>query len=384
MTTKRPYGDPLPLLQALIRVPSITPEDHGCQAILIQRLERLGFEVHRLKHGVVENFYARLGSSGRNFCFAGHTDVVPPGKPERWGCDPFEGRIEDGMVIGRGACDMKGGLAAMVAAVERFLERRPLTSDSISFLITGDEEGDAVDGTVKVLDWLQERGEALDLCLVGEPTSSTELGDCIKNGRRGSVNGHITFHGVQGHVAYPHLAKNPIHSAMMRLARVAALHLDEGTPDFDPSSLQFTGIHSGGQATNVIPGDLEARFNIRFNTLHTPETLRQGVERVLMEGMEGEPDYDFSWNVSGLPFRTKPGALLETLRQAIGEVTEIAPELSTSGGTSDARFISQVCPQTCEFGLLNRTMHKADECVPVAHLEMLTQVYFTLLLRLFP
>ncbi len=379
-------ADPTPLLQELIRVPSVTPEDCGCQEILIRRLERLGFHVQRLRFGEVENSYARLGRRGHNFCFAGHTDVVPSGKVESWSSDPFAARIEEGVLIGRGACDMKGGLAAMLVAVEALLKQDPefTRRGSLSFLITGDEEGDAVDGTVRVLEHLKRQGERLDLCLVGEPTSGSELGDCIKNGRRGSVNGRILFHGIQGHVAYPHRADNPIHNALARLARIAALELDQGTGSFDPSSLQFTAIQSGGTASNVIPGELEAHFNIRFNTLHTPETLRERIESIIMEDRDDKADYDFIWSVSGLPFHTQPGPLLRELGEAIREITDITPKHSTSGGTSDARFISQVCPQTLEFGLVGQSMHKADECVPVPHLKILARIYLRLLERLFP
>ncbi|MBF0622362.1 MAG: succinyl-diaminopimelate desuccinylase [Magnetococcales bacterium] len=379
-------GSPLPLLRALLRVASITPRDNGCQEILINRLTALGFTVHRLKYGSVENFYARLGTTGRNFCFAGHTDVVPVGDPNAWQADPFQAEIHDGLLYGRGVVDMKGGIAAMVAAVEQFLANRPdfIQHDSLSFLITGDEEGDAIDGTVKVLDWLAEHNETLDLCLVGEPSNARILGDAIKNGRRGSVNGEITIHGIQGHVAYPHLANNPLHAAFQAFADLAAIEFDTGNESFSATSFQFTWINSGDGTTNVIPADLKAGFNIRFNTEQTAEGLESRIRDTLSNALaKSKTMFDLEMRLSGLPFLSADGALLFELSEAIEEVTGQKPERSTGGGTSDARFISQVCPQTVEFGLVGRTMHKVNECAPVEDIENLSRIYYRFLERLF-
>ncbi|MBF0126523.1 MAG: succinyl-diaminopimelate desuccinylase [Magnetococcales bacterium] len=371
---------PVLLAAQLIRAPSVTPVDAGCQEILIRRLETLGFTVHRLRFGVVENFYARLGVRGRHFCFAGHTDVVPPGNLEKWTSDPFGGVVRDGHLIGRGAADMKGGLAAMVVAVEGFLQARPEfpEHDSLSFLITGDEEADAVDGTVKVLEWLEERRETLDYCLVGEPTSITTLGDCLKHGRRGSVNGVLRFHGRQGHVAHPHLADNPIHRAAPLLARLAALPFDAGDVAFPPSSLQITALQAGEGANNVIPGQLMAQFNIRFSPASTPASLEAALREVLDAG-DLPLGYDLTMTVSGLPFLTGSGVLGRCLDQAVRECLDTVPVPSTSGGTSDARFISRCCPQTLELGLVGKTIHKVNEAVPVEDLVGLTRVYQRLL-----
>ncbi|WP_085442557.1 succinyl-diaminopimelate desuccinylase [Magnetofaba australis] len=373
-------GDPLEIALELLRAPSITPEDHGAQDILIRHLEDLGFTIHHLRFGDIENFYARIGETGKNFCFAGHTDVVPPGDATKWRSQPFAADIVDGLLIGRGACDMKGGLAAMLAGAARFLTERPhfAQHNSLSFLITGDEEGDAVNGTIKILDWLNERGETLDYCVVGEPTSAAVLGDVVKNGRRGSVNGVITIRGMAGHVAYPHLAKNAIHLAAPAIAAISAIEFDQGNQYFQPSSLQFTRIEGGGAATNVVPGALEARFNIRFSTEHTPDSL----EALIREKL-ADLDYDLTMTVSGLPFLTDGGELVESMCEVVRNTTGQQAELATGGGTSDARFISQVCPQTVEFGLVGQTMHKVDECVPIADLETLTEVYRRLLEKMF-
>nr|A0L3N2.2 RecName: Full=Succinyl-diaminopimelate desuccinylase; Short=SDAP desuccinylase; AltName: Full=N-succinyl-LL-2,6-diaminoheptanedioate amidohydrolase [Magnetococcus marinus MC-1] len=375
--------DPVALARALIQAPSVTPMDHGCQDLLIRHLEDLGFTVHRLRFGHVENFYARLGSKGRNFTFAGHTDVVGAGDTSRWSSDPFAATLEEGYITGRGAVDMKGGLACMVAATARFLAARPhfAQQHSLSFLITGDEEGDALDGTLKVLQWLESQQEKMDYCLVGEPTSAAQLGDCIKNGRRGSVNGRLTIRGVQGHVAYPHLVDNPIHRAAPVLAAISSMTFDQGDRFFQPTSLQFTAVQSGGSATNVVPGELTAGFNIRFSAMHTPESLEARIRQVL-DG--AEVDYDLQMMTSGLPFITEGGPLVEAVKATVAQVTGLEPQLSTGGGTSDARFISRHCVQTVEFGLVGSTMHKVDERVPVADLEVLTEVYRRLLERLYP
>lgn len=363
------------LARQLVQAPSITPVDAGCQAVLIHRLESMGFTVHRLRFGVVENFYARLGTRGKNFCLAGHTDVVPPGDLDHWECDPFAGEIRNGHLIGRGVADMKGGLAAMVVAVERFLRTRSdfVQHHSLSFLVTGDEEADAKDGTVKMLEWLAERGEVLDFCLLGEPTCNKTLGDCYKIGRRGSVNGTLRFQGRQGHVAHPQLADNPIHRAMPLLARITQLSFDKGDVNFPPSSLQLTSMQAGEGANNVIPGQLTVQFNIRFSPASTPESLESAIRTVLDSGeLLG---YELIMEVSGLPFLTEGGRLGVCLDQAVREVLDSVPIPSTGGGTSDARFIYHHCPQTLEFGLVGTTIHKVNESVLVEDLERLTEVY---------
>ncbi|MBF0295933.1 MAG: succinyl-diaminopimelate desuccinylase [Magnetococcales bacterium] len=369
-------SDPVALAAELIRAPSVTPRDAGCQEILIRRLEALGFTIHRLRFGVVENFYARLGDTGTHFCFAGHTDVVPPGDPARWECDPFAGEVRNGRLIGRGAADMKGGLAAMVTAVERLLVKRPdfARHHSLSFLITGDEEAEAVDGTARVLEWMHARGERPDYCLVGEPTGIKTLGDCYKVGRRGSCNGTLRIHGRQGHVAHPHLADNPIHRALPPLARLATLRFDAGNDSFPPSALQMTGLLSGEGANNVIPGQLTLQFNIRFSPESTPASLEAAI-RAELDAAELPLGYDLEMSVSGLPFLTESGLLGSRIDQAVREILDTVPMPSTSGGTSDARFISRYCPQTLELGLVGNTIHKVNESVPVADLERLTEVY---------
>ncbi|MBF0261115.1 MAG: succinyl-diaminopimelate desuccinylase [Magnetococcales bacterium] len=369
------------LAAQLVRVPSITPTDAGCQKIVAERLRAAGFTVHELRFGQVENLYARFGTTGKHLCLAGHTDVVSPGDASQWQCDPFAGEIHDGHLIGRGVADMKGGVAALVVAVERYLQAHPDFAHSISFLITGDEEGDAVDGTIKVLEWLKQRGERLDFCLVGEPTSDTTLGDQYKNGRRGSLNGEIRIPGRQGHVAHPHLADNPIHRAMPLLARLVGLRFDNGSADFPPTSLQLTTIHAGEATTNnVIPGLLIARFNIRFGTASTPESLEQAIRGVL--DADGHP-YGLRLELSGLPFLTESGLLADCLRQATQAVLGVVARPSTGGGTSDARFISRDCPQTLELGLVGKTIHKVNESTPVDDLEQLSRVYEQLMERLF-
>jgi succinyl-diaminopimelate desuccinylase len=377
-------NSPLFLAQALIRTPSITPQDLGCQDIIIKRLMALGFTIQQLRFGAVDNFYARLGSNGKNFCFAGHTDVVATGDPKGWRADPFAAQVIDGQLYGRGACDMKGAIAAMVVAFEGFLADNPdfARQNSLSFLITGDEEGEAVDGTVRVLDWLQKNGEKLDYCLVGEPTSISELGDCLKNGRRGSVNGIITFQGKQGHVAYPHLVDNPIHRSAPALARLASTQFDQGDDYFPATSIQFTNIQAGDGSTNVVPASLEARFNIRFSPKNSPESL-EGEIRSILDDPE-YPDYQLSMKTSGLPFLSEDGPLRTALDLSIKESLNQTAQGSTGGGTSDARFISRICPQTMEFGLVGRSMHKLNEAVPTTDLDNLAKIYNRLLTRLFP
>lgn len=371
MTTASPAAgltDPLPLAQALIRCASVTPADAGAQGALAGMLERLGFTVHRLRFGEIENLYARLGSGGRHICFAGHTDVVPVGG--NWRADPFGGEVRDGVLYGRGACDMKGAIAAFVAGVAQHLERGP-ANGSISFLITGDEEGPATDGTVKVLEWMQARGEIPDFCLVGEPTCPVKLGDMVKIGRRGSVNMKLEVHGTQGHVAYPHRADNPIHRLLQILTALTDAPVDAGTDWFEPSTLQVTSIDVGNTATNVIPASARAALNIRFNDRHSGASLTEWVRATAGRYAQR---FDLDASISGESFVTKPGPLVDILRNAIKRATGIDPKLDTGGGTSDARFIANHCP-VAEFGLVGATMHQTDERVPVAELRDLAAIY---------
>ena len=381
----KPLPSPLELAVALIRVPSVTPQDHGCQALLTEPLQKLGFTILPLRFGNVENFYARLGTNGKNFCFAGHTDVVTAGDQTAWHSDPFSAEIRDGILVGRGACDMKGGLAAMLVAAGRFLRKRPdfAKENSLSFLITGDEEGDATDGTVRMLPWLSDRKERLDYCLVGEPTCLKTLGDGFKNGRRGSLNGELIVHGRQGHVAYPHLADNPIHRAALLLDPLAKICFDAGNAHFPATSLQWTNIHAGDGSSNVIPRTLHATFNIRFSPESTPESLEQKIRAVLNQKVP-PATYTMKTVLSGLPFLTMDGPILKAISKSIQHVTGLTPTPSTGGGTSDARFISLVCPQTIEFGLLSRSIHQVNEQVRVEDLEQLTRIYEHLLHILFP
>jgi succinyl-diaminopimelate desuccinylase len=368
------YTDPLPLAQALIRRPSITPADDGALAVLEDALTGLGFHCDRLVFGEdagrppISNLYARRGQNGPNFCFAGHTDVVPVG--QGWSVPPFEGHVIGDYLYGRGAADMKGAIACFVAAVAR-LSAVETSAGSISLLITGDEEGRALDGTVRVLQWLEDRGEKLDACLVGEPTNPQYLGEMIKIGRRGSLNGRLRVLGTQGHVAYPHLADNPLPRLLDMLKAITTKSLDVGTAHFQPSTLTLTSIDVGNPASNVIPAEGTASFNIRFNDEHTGASLENWL-RACFDEIGGA--YEFFVEVSGESFLTPPGHLSETLCRAIAEITGHTPDLSTTGGTSDARFIKNACP-VVEFGLLGQTMHKADERVSIADLEALTRIY---------
>jgi succinyl-diaminopimelate desuccinylase len=376
--------DPVALAAELIRRPSVTPRDEGALDIVAGRLEKLGFTCHPLTfteegHEPIANLYARWGSGRPNLCFAGHTDVVPTGAPEGWSFEPFAAVVRDGALCGRGAVDMKSAIAAFIAAAERFIATRgPDFPGSISLLITGDEEGVAINGTRKVLDWLKARSEALDACLVGEPTSATELGDMIKIGRRGSMTGRITVTGVQGHVAYPHLADNAAHRLVGLLQALTAEPLDAGTEHFQASGLQVTTIDIGNPTTNVIPGTARATFNIRFNDLWTSDKLKAWVA----ERLAGGGEYQLAWEVSGESFLVPPGRVSDCLTAAIGAVTGRTPELSTTGGTSDARFIQAYCP-VAEFGLVGQTMHKADERVEIADIGHLTAIYEAFLDRFF-
>ncbi len=376
-----PASPTIALTCELVRAPSVTPEDHGCQEILRDRLRRLGFTVHDLTFGSVRNFYARLGTAAPHVCFAGHTDVVPTGPKTDWASPPFEPTLRDGSLFGRGVADMKGALAAMVIATERYLGDHPAPSGSIGFLITGDEEGDAVDGTVRMIDWLKRHNELPDYCLVGEPSSSDTLGDTIKNGRRGSINGDLTIHGRQGHVAFPDQAENPMHRGFAALAEMAGLTLDQGTDAFPPTRLQFTNIRSGEGASNVIPGHLHCTFNLRFSPASSPQSIDRAVRTVLDRHALR---YELNWKVSGMPFITEPGELTRAMQLAVQRHARITPELSTGGGTSDARFIAPAGVAVAELGLLNRTIHKVDECAKVADINQLTDIYQAFLENLLP
>ena len=376
--------DGLELAQALIRCPSITPADEGALDVLQNALQALGFKCHRLKFdghdsAPVDNLYARLGTSAPNFCFAGHTDVVPVG--DGWTVDPFKADVVNGRLFGRGAADMKGAIAAFVAAVARYLEENNNPSGSISLLITGDEEGEAVNGTRKVLDWLKDRGEQIDACLVGEPTNPTKLGQMIKIGRRGSLNAKLTVFGTQGHVAYPHLADNPIHRMLSMLRAITEEPLDQGTDHFPASTIAVTTVDVGNSATNVIPGSASAAFNIRFNDQHSGDSLNTWIREKLDDAANG-CDYDLSVRVSGESFLTPPGSLSDLVSGAISSVLDTTPELSTTGGTSDARFIKDACP-VCEFGLVGQSMHKADENCAISDLNNLIEIYLKVLAGFF-
>ncbi|MEQ1683624.1 MAG: succinyl-diaminopimelate desuccinylase [Burkholderiaceae bacterium] len=376
----------LQLTEALISRRSVTPDDGGCQALIESRLKRLGFDCETLVYGPesaqVTNLWAvRRGSStqGKLLAFAGHTDVVPTGPLEQWRSDPFVPSHRDGHLFGRGAADMKTSIAAMVVAVEEFVAAQPAHRGSIAFLLTSDEEGPSVDGTVKVCECLAARGERLDYCIVGEPTSVDALGDMIKNGRRGTLSGKLKVKGVQGHIAYPHLAKNPIHLFAPAMAELVATRWDEGNAYFPPTSWQMSNIHGGTGASNVIPGELVIDFNFRFSTESTPQSLKDRVHAVL--DRHGLP-YELAWTLGGEPFLTPIGELSEALSQAIAAQTGVKTELSTTGGTSDGRFIAKICPQVIEFGPLNASIHKIDENVAVASLDPLKNIYRDTLERL--
>ncbi len=361
-------ADPLPLAQALIRCRSVTPADDGALAWVAAQAERLGFTVTRLDYGVTGNLFARLGTEAPCFCFAGHTDVVPPGAG--WAADPFGAAVEDGRLIGRGAVDMKGAIAAFLAACQTFLEAGP-PRGSIALLITGDEEGDAVDGTARVLEWMASHGQRPDFTLVGEPTCRARLGDTIKIGRRGSLNATIRVTGRQGHVAYPDLAANPIHPLIAALADLAARELDAGTDWFAPSSLQITSVDVGNEARNVIPPAAEARLNIRFNDRHSEASLVAWLRETLLRHT---PDVALETRCGAHPFLTAPGPSLNRLRRAVETGTGMTPSFETGGGTSDARFIARY-GEVAEFGLVGTTMHQVGECVPVPELRQLSVVY---------
>jgi succinyl-diaminopimelate desuccinylase len=380
--------DPVALTQALVRCPSVTPAEGGALALLDAVLSAEGYTVQRpvfseLGMPDIENLYARIGSEGPVFVIAGHTDVVPPGDAARWSRDPFSGLVEDGVLHGRGACDMKGGLAAMISAALRFRRESPDAPGSIAFLVTGDEEGPAVNGTVKLLDWARSRGERFDHCLLGEPTNPATMSDMVKIGRRGSLTGVLTVEGKQGHVGYPHLADNPIRGMVRLLAALDATPLDAGTQYFDPSNLEVTTLDVGNPATNVIPGEARAVFNIRFNDLWTPETLAAEIDRRLREAAGNGVRYALDIRpTNAVAFLTEPGPFVAMVTEAVAAETGKRPALSTTGGTSDARFIKSHCP-VVEYGVVGQTMHQVDECVAVADLMTLERVTHRLLASYF-
>ena len=369
----------LALTRDLIASASVTPEDAGCQSLMMARLQQAGFSVEPLRFGAVDNFWATRGSSGPLLVFAGHTDVVPPGDTSQWESDPFIATETGPYLVGRGTADMKASLAAMVVACENFVSTHPDHSGRIGFLITSDEEGPAKDGTVRVMETLKDRGEQIDWCIVGEPSSTRELGDLVKNGRRGSLNGRLVIHGKQGHIAYPHLADNPIHRAMPTLNALVTEPWDQGNDFFDPTSLQISTILAGQGVTNVIPGSVEVLFNLRFSTEVTAEAIRERCEAILDQG---GLTYDIEWSLSGEPFLTEPGALLNAVIESIEATTSRVPEVSTGGGTSDGRFIAPSGSQVVEVGHVNETIHQINERVELADIPQLTKIYEGILERL--
>ncbi len=372
-------SETLLLAQDLVSRKSVTPHDAGCQEVLIERLEKLGFKTERLPFGDVKNIWLRLGDSAPLLAFAGHTDVVPTGPVAEWKFPPFSAEIIDGMLQGRGTADMKGSIAAMTTAVERFLRKHLKPKGSIAFLITSDEEGPSVDGTVKVVEWLEQRQEKIKWCLVGEPSSKTKTADVIKNGRRGSLNGELVVHGKQGHVAYPHLADNPFHSAVKALAELCDYEWDKGNKHFPATTFQISNLHTGAGATNVIPGKLKLLFNFRFSTESTEEGLKQQVHKILDSY---SLNYDLNWKLSGNPFITAEGELVQAITESVEQQLGYKPELSTSGGTSDGRFIAPTGAQVVELGPLNATIHQIDECVSVQSLDDISAIYEATLIKL--
>jgi succinyl-diaminopimelate desuccinylase len=370
---------PLDLAQDLIARRSVTPDDAGCQRVLAERLAAAGFACEMLPFGAVSNLWARRGRGVPLLCFAGHTDVVPPGPRDQWHSDPFAPTVRDGRLYGRGAADMKSAIASFVVAVETFVHAHPEHRGSIALLITSDEEGPSVDGTARVVEHLRARDEKIDFCIVGEPTSSEALGDTIKNGRRGSLSGRLTVRGRQGHIAYPHLALNPIHLLAPALAELTAVKWDEGSEFFPPTSWQMSNIHAGTGATNVIPGSVEVDFNFRFSTASTAQSLRERLESALRRH---QLDYTIAWTAPSAPFLTAPGALVKAVEDAIRTCTRRTPTLSTDGGTSDGRFIAKICPQIVELGVVNESIHKVDEHVALESLEQLPLIYLEILRRL--
>jgi len=367
------------LTEQLIACRSVTPDDGGCMDIVGGRLQRAGFSLEYINRGGVRNLWARRGTARPLFCFAGHTDVVPTGPLDQWQSDPFQPTVRGGVLYGRGAADMKGSIAAFVTATEAFVAAHPAHNGSIAFLLTSDEEGDALDGTVAVTEALAARGEAMDYCVVGEPTAVSQLGDTLKNGRRGSLSGKLTIKGVQGHIAYPHLAKNPIHLVAPAIAELAGTVWDHGNEFFPPTTWQISNIHGGTGASNVIPGHVDILFNFRFSTASTPKGLKKGLSEVLdRHGL----NYELTWTLGAKPFLTGGGKLVAASVAAIRSETGLEPELSTTGGTSDGRFIAELCPQVIEIGPVNASIHKIDECVELAALPRLSAIYQRILAQL--
>ena len=365
-------SETLQLAKDLIARRSLTPDDAGCQDILVERLEKLGFSIERMRFADVDNLWARRGTTGPVVVFAGHTDVVPSGPQEAWLSPPFEPAVRDGTLYGRGAADMKTSVAAFITAIEAFLAQHPDHNGSIALLITSDEEGVAINGTVRVVETLRARGEKIDYCIVGEPTSNERVGDMIKNGRRGSLSGTLLVKGIQGHIAYPHLLKNPIHLAAPAIAELAATTWDSGNEYFPPTSWQISNINGGTGATNVVPGTVEIWFNFRYSTASTEQSLKDKVHAILdKHGL----DYELKWELSAKPYFTAKGSLVVAISRAIEQSYGITPGLSTSGGASDGRFIADICPQVIEFGPLNATIHKINECIAVDDIEPLRLVY---------
>ncbi len=363
----------------LISRKSVTPEDAGCQQVLIERLQKLGFEIEEMPFEDVKNFWARRGTQAPLLCFAGHTDVVPSGPVENWSTEPFTPTFHDGFLQGRGAADMKGGIAAWITALERFLDHHPDHKGSISLLITSDEEGPFVNGTTRVIDTLEARNEKIDWCVIGEASSTAKLGDAIKNGRRGSLSARLSVKGVQGHVAYPHLVKNPIHLSAQAVAELSAEVWDHGNDFFPPTSFQISNYHAGTGANNIVPGEAVLDFNFRFSTESTAEQLKARVHAILDKY---ELDYQLDWAFSGNPFLTSEGELIDASLAAVKSVTGLTAELSTSGGTSDGRFIAPTGAQVIELGPINATIHKVNECVKVEDLDTLSNVYENILARM--
>jgi succinyl-diaminopimelate desuccinylase len=371
--------DTLELAKKLIARPSVTPEDAGCLDLIAEQLAPLGFECERMDSNGVSNLWARRGKASPLLCFAGHTDVVPTGPADQWVSNPFEPTIRDGALYGRGASDMKSSIAAFVVALERFVAKHADHAGSIALLLTSDEEGPATDGTVKVIEALRARGEQPDYCIVGEPTSNKRTGDMIKNGRRGSLSGRLKVKGVQGHVAYPHLAKNPVHEVAAAIAELADTEWDRGNEYFPPTTWQISNINAGTGANNVIPGEAHIKFNFRFSTASTVETLQTRVHGILdRQGVS----YDLDWSYDGRPYLTGRGDLVDAVARAIRQETGIETELSTTGGTSDGRFIADICPQVVEFGPTNATIHKINECIKLEDLEPLSGIYERILIEL--
>lgn len=369
----------LRLTRELIARRSITPKDEGCQELLGERLARLGFKIESVRRGEVTNLWARHGAAEPLLCFVGHTDVVPTGPLEQWHSDPFAPTEREGKLFGRGAADMKTSIAAFVIAVEEFLAKHGSHKGSIALLITSDEEGPAVEGTVKVVDLLKSRGERIDYCLVGEPTCASRLGDTIKNGRRGSLAGVLRVKGIQAHIAYPHLGRNPVHQVAPALAELAAIEWDKGNESFPPTTWQISNIHGGTGADNVIPGEVEIRFNFRFGTVITADALKQRVHALLDRH---QLEYRLDWTLSAVPYLTPRGKLVDALSASIRDVTGTAPEVSTTGGTSDGRFIAEICSEVVEFGPVNATIHKLNEHIDLAAIDPLREIYLRLLARL--